>query len=94
MFKKPQKYDAESGLSEYDLMDDREKRQKRQELFESLIKRLNLLFELDLPDKQLVEKRFQLLDNENNKAENSDDELVAVFDNISPIEQEFFIYLQ
>lgn len=93
LFEKPQKYDAESGLSEYDLMDDREKRQKRQELFESLIKRLNLLFELDLSDKQLVEKRFQLLDNENNKAENSDDELVSVFDDITPIEQEFFIYL-
>lgn len=93
VFNKPQKYDAESGLSEYDLMDDREKRQKRQELFESLIKRLNLLFELDLPDKQLVEKRFQLLDSENNKAENLDDELVSVFDDITPIEQEFFTYL-
>ena len=93
LYEKADINDDSSDLFDYENWDTYLKNQKKQELFESLIKRLNLLFELDLSDKQLVEKRFPSLDNENIKDDKSDDELVAVFDNISPIEQEFFIYL-
>lgn len=93
LYEKADINDDSSDLFDYENWDTYLKNQKKQELFESLIKRLNLLFELDLSDKQLVEKRFLLLDNENIKDDNSDDELVAVFNNISPIERDFYTYL-
>ena len=80
LYEKADINDDSSDLFDYENWDTYLKNQKKQELFESLIKRLNLLFELDLSDKQLVEKRFPSLDNENIKDDKSDDELVAVFD--------------
>lgn len=85
--------DGSSDLFDYENWDTYLKNQKKQELFESLIKRLNLLFELDLPEKQLVEKRFKPLKDENINCENSDDELITAFDSITPVEQKFFAYL-
>ena len=93
LYEKADINDDTSDLFDYENWDTYLKNQKKQELFESLIKRLNLLFELDLSDKQLVEKRFPSLNNENIKDDKSDDELVAAFDDITPIEQEFFTYL-
>ncbi len=85
--------DGSSDLFDYENWDTYLKNQKKQELFEGLIKRLNLLFEIDLPEKQLVEKRFNPLKNENIDCENSDDDLITAFDNITPVEQKFFAYL-
>lgn len=87
LFEKPQKYDSETGLSKYDMMCNDEKRPLRQELFESLILRINLLFDLCLTNKQLVIKSD--VEYKEGKEFLTYKE-IPIFENLNILEQELF----